>query len=522
MSAISRRHLLAGSAGIAAAGAFGVPAFAEPSAGSPGGHRRIRRWTADTWASLVAMTDETTGLTADNIGRSVRNPDRSGYTSPTNIGGYLWSTIVVRDLGLINRGEARRRLNQTLRTLSRMERHRPSGMFYNWYDERSGDLLRAWPTDGGPVYPFLSSVDNGWLAAALIVVKNSGDPAAARLAEKLLEPMNFKAYYDPNPAGKPPGGLLRGGFWPVQPPTPTDTIADNYLGVGPDVHYTSFLYDTAVSETRIASYIGIARGQLPAVHHFAKWRTFPAGCDWSWQEQQPVGTTRRYLGVDVFEGAYTYRGMRLVPGWGGSMFEALMPDVFVPEARWAPRSWGLNHPLTVRAHREHGLDEAKYGYWGFSPSSDPAVVNGYREFGVDAIGLNPDGYFSDEEKTECDGGFGTCRPATAPKPTYQDGVVTPHASFLAMQHEPRNAYDNLVKIEEELGAYGAGGFFDAVAVRSGRISDRYLSLDQAMILGAIGNVFGGDIVRRAFCAGAIRRRVRPLIAMEEFSAGVVG
>ena len=224
----------------------------------------------------------------------------------------------------------------------------------------------------------------------------------------------------------------------------------------------------------------------------------------------------------MFEGAYTYRGLRVVPGWGGSMFEALMPDVFVPEARWAPRSWGLNHPLTVRAHREHGLDDAKYGYWGFSPSSDPAVVNGYREFGVDAIGLNPDGYFSDEELTKYDAGFGTCRPATAPNPTYGDGVVTPHASFLAMQHEPRQAYSNLVKIEEELGAYGDGGFFDAVAVRSGKISERYLSLDQAMILGAIGNVFGGDIVRQAFCAGAIRRRIRPLIAMEQFSAGIVG
>ena len=64
-------------------------------------------------------------------------------------------------------------------------------------------------------------------------------------------------------------------------------------------------------------------------------------------------------------------------------------------------------------------------------------------------------------------------------------------------------------------------FFDAVAVRSRKVSERYLSLDQAMILGAIGNVFGGDIVRRAFCAGAIQRQIRPLIAMEQFSAGIV-
>ena len=66
-----------------------------------------------------------------------------------------------------------------------------------------------------------------------------------------------------------------------------------------------------------------------------------------------------YLGTDVYEGAYAYRGMRIVPGWGGSRFEELMPDVFVPEATWAPRSWGLNHPLHIRAQREHGLLEAR-------------------------------------------------------------------------------------------------------------------------------------------------------------------
>ena len=81
--------------------------------------------------------------------------------------------------------------------------------------------------------------------------------------------------------------------------------------------------------------------------------------------------------------------MHIVPGWGGSMFEELMPAVFVPEEDWAPRSWGVNHPLHVRAEREHGLEEAGYGYWGFSPSSNPYA--NYREYGVDALGMNPAG-----------------------------------------------------------------------------------------------------------------------------------
>ena len=39
-----------------------------------------------------------------------------------------------------------------------------------------------------------------------------------------------------------------------------------------------------------------------------------------------------------------------------------MPTLFVPEEQWAPDSWGINHPLKVRAQIHHGLEEAGYGY----------------------------------------------------------------------------------------------------------------------------------------------------------------
>ena len=57
------------------------------------------------------------------------------------------------------------------------------------------------------------------------------------------------------------------------------------------------------------------------------------------------------------------------------------------------------------------MDEAKYGYWGFSPSNNPA--GGYREYGVDAIGMEPNGYASDQERTFVDYGYGDCRPGAA-------------------------------------------------------------------------------------------------------------
>src|SRR4029453_10549367 len=73
-------------------------------------------------------------------------------------------------------------------------------------------------------------------------------------------------------------------------------------------------YDTIVSESRIASYIGIAKGELPKKEYFGAWRTFPDTCDWSWPETKPVGFNATYLGVRVFEGAYPYEDFRVVPG----------------------------------------------------------------------------------------------------------------------------------------------------------------------------------------------------------------
>ena len=127
--------------------------------------------------------------------------------------------------------------------------------------------------------------------------------------------------------------------------------------------------------------------------------------------------------------------MNIVPSWGGSMFEALMVPLLVPEEEWAPRSWGVNHPLYVaRADRARAWRRREYGFWGFSPSNNPA--GGYREYGVDPIGLNPDGYTSDEERTPSTTAS-TAAGRAQPQPPSAQGVVTPHASFLALAARAR-------------------------------------------------------------------------------------
>jgi hypothetical protein len=489
------RSITAIAALVIAAVAF--PAAAGAASGNLSAAQRetLLGYARDTWASFVAMTDADTGLPADSL---AADGTPSIQTSTTNIGAYMWSTVVAERLGFIDHAEAVARLDRTLRSLETMERHQPSGQFFNWYDHTTGEVLTVWPPTGAAVVPILSSVDNGWLATAIQVVDNSVPELSGR-AGTLFDSMHFGFYYRPE----------------------VNRIAFHYT---PSTGASPCCYDTIVSESRIASYIGIATGELPTKEYFGAWRTFPETCDWSWPETKPVGFHRTYLGVDVFEGAYEYEDFRVVPGWGGSMFEALMPALFVPEETWAPRSWAVNHPLTVAAQIHHGLVEAEYGYWGFSPANIPE--GGYSEYGVDAIGMNPEGYASNNDKTYVDRGFAGC-PGREPKPdpppsAYTNGVVTPHAAFLALRWAPDRVLDNLANLKNDFDMYDQWGFRDSVNVQTGRASDYYLSLDQGIIMASIGNALAKDMLRDAFATKEFRKVLRPVIGMETFNAGPRG
>ena len=49
------------------------------------------------------------------------------------------------------------------------------------------------------------------------------------------------------------------------------------------------------------------------------------------------------------------------------------------------------------------------------------------------------------------------------------------------------------------------------------MSDAYLSLDQGMIMAALGNALGHDVLRRAFAGRRLGRALRPVIGIERFN-----
>ena len=485
-----RRFLVTAVAAAVMTLGLSAPPPAVASTGAPSANATLYQYASSTWASFVAMT-YSSGLPADSLGL---DGTRSVQTSTTNIAAYMWSAVVAEDLGIITRGELVGRLSKTLATLEHMERYQPSGQFYNWYDARNGAKLTVWPPTGKPLLPILSSVDNGWLATGLRVVR-AAVPELARRAGALYDSMNFSIYYRAN----------------------VNRILFFYA---PSTGEAPCCYDTVVSESRIASYIGIANGQLPQREYFGTNRAFPATCAYSFQETLPSGPTNTYFGQTVFDGSYQYAGMRITPSWGGSAFEDLMPALFVPEETWGPRSWGLNHPNTVRAQIYHGLVEAGYGYWGFSPANNPD--GGYSAYGVDAVGSNPDGYPSNNDNTLVDAGFnlpGCVRPPKQPPPpsAYTNGVVTPHASFLGLRWDRSAVLTNVDNLRRDFGIYSKWGFRDSVNVQTGVVSPFYLALDQGMIMAAIGNELSSDLLRRAFSGPDMEQLVRPVISVESFN-----
>ena len=118
------------------------------------------------------------------------------------------------------------------------------------------------------------------------------EPTLRSRASKLLEAMNFRFFYDPYNSVAPieHPGQLHVGYW---------------------VDDRSFYghYGMLNSEARIASSLGIARRQLPSEHYYRLYRTLPESL--GAQEQNPHGQTREYLGIKVYEGSHSYRGMRM-------------------------------------------------------------------------------------------------------------------------------------------------------------------------------------------------------------------
>ena len=196
-----------------------------------------------------------------------------------------------------------------------------------------------------------------------------------------------------------------------------------------------------------------------------------------------------------------------------------MPSLFVPEEQLGAATAGASTIRSPCGRRSTtACDEAGYGYWGFSPSNTPeggyARLRRRRRSGWTPTATRPTR--TTRWSTTASPAARAATPQPDPPPSaYTNGVVTPHAAFLALRYAPAAALADLARLARDFpGLYGKWGFRDSVNVDTGTVSGSYLSLDQGMIMAALGNALGGDVLRarvrrprrRARAAAGDRRR----------------
>jgi len=528
-----RGRILAALAVAVAAVLLPLGALADGAgAGQPGGgltaaqRATLEGYARDTWRFYGADVDPGTHLPLDNLGPGAA---RGTYTSAANVGVYLWAVVAAHDLGLIDRPRARSLIADTLAEVGTLRRDH--GFLYQWYDTTTGHVIRNpndvdCATETAPVFDncfFISNVDNGWYASGLIVAR-SALPELHGLVNGLLTPMDFGLFYDGraqtacnvNPAipGSQPTGQMFGGY---------------YVGLPVDqgLNWQHYYHNGALySDPRISAYVGMGLRQMPGDVWWRSWRTLPpqrcpTDPDFSWQGQWPAGGRWQTVAdpqsgrpFAVWEGHYTYPGTDLtyVPTFAGGMFEAEMANQVVPETTWGPHSFGLSDLRTAQVQIRYATQQLHLPVWGMSPSSTADDTGGYGGFGVEGLVFPYVGLGATAANPSL--GLSQCHGCAT------EDTVTPHASFLALDVLPQQAFANLQALRGRYpGVYGPYGFFDAVNPTTGAVGHRDLVLDQSMIMAALDNALEHRAMQRHFARDPVSFAAHLYLSAETMSLG---
>ena len=374
----------------------------------------------ETWHYFATFADpDEHGLPPDNF-QEVPEPRIAHRTSPTNIGMGLLATLAAHDLGFHRTDELIERIDATLTTIERLERH--EGHLLNWYDSQTL----------APLLPrYVSTVDSGNLAGALLC-----------LAEGLRRLARPRAQTTVTAPSTPPSKVHR------VPRVPRDPRARRARRVTKD----------APAQRPGGACRSLRRGDAlrlplrPAAPHLrhrlpARRRREPgAARPLLLRPARFRGATRqlpRHRHGEVPQSHWFHLG-RLVTSvdgsptllsWSATLFEYLMPLLFM---RSYPETL-LDETcrMAVRAQRRYAGERGVP--WGISESACNVVdrhdTYQYKAFGVPGLGLKR--------------GLG------------DELVVAPYATALAAMVEPAQAVRNLRRLAAQ-GLAGEYGFYEAI------------------------------------------------------------
>lgn len=375
----------------------------------------------DIWKFFEEETNELYGFVPpDNIQLDPHMPQVFN-ASPTNIGMGIMAGACAHDFGFIDNETLIHRLTVTQDYIESLEKW--NGHLYNWYNVKTRQKLN-------PAY--VSTVDSGNLCACLLyaaqLLYELNDDRAKLCADRMRATafgMDFKLLFDES---------------------------KNLYYIGYDAmlcRLTEAWYDLLASEARLTYQVTCAMGMIPQKAWFSLGRVLVRSGD-----------------------------SRALISWGGTMFEYLMPQIFVSRVRDS-----LIDETCKAAVSEQIAAGNEMKPWGVSESGyyafDRNMYYQYRAFGVKALGLSP---------------------------VYaHENVIAPYATILAAMVDPVCAYENLKKLEG-IGARGMYGFYEAVDYTEERVQQghsceivkSFMAHHQGMSICALDNVLSDNIIKKRF------------------------
>ena len=248
----------------------------------------------------------------------------------------------------------------------------------------------------------------------------------ARRCDQTIEEMDFSFLFD-----------VERKLFPIGYNVTASRIDDSY-------------YDLLASEARLASFVGISKGDVPQEHWFRMGRALTK--------------------VD---------GGRALISWTGTMFEYLMPLLVM--RNYQATLLSETYRTIVNRQIEYGLERGVP--WGISEAAynvrDLHLNYQYGPFGVPGLGLK--------------------------RGLIEDLVVAPYATMLAAEVDPESALANLRRLikEDALGPYG---FYESIDFTPERLPEgqksviirAFMTHHQGMSLVAMANILYEDVIQKRF------------------------
>jgi cyclic beta-1,2-glucan synthetase len=333
-------------------------------------------------------------------------------TSPTNIGLSLTSIIAAYELNIISYEETIKLISKIIKVIKKLDKW--NGHLYNWYNVTTLEIMEP---------KSISCVDSGNLVASLIVLKEFLKKVnclnLVNVVEELISDTNFSVLYNNS-------GFLNSGF----------NVEEN--------QFEPYCYSNFMSETRIASFVAIAKGDIPIKH---------------------------WLNLD--KTLTSYKRKKGIISWSGTAFEYFMPLIYMQS--YPNTILDESYYYAYFAQKEF-MKEVEPNYpWGISESAYSELEDGknykYKAFGVPYLRL----------KDEPSGRI----------------VNSPYSSILSITQFPKEVVNNIKKFESldmcgEYGLYESYDVTDKIAVKA------YFAHHQGMILSSLANSLCGGIIQKYF------------------------